>query len=305
MAAALARRNGVAWTWRRLCSALGAEVQPRTLLVCAHANGFCKEMWQPIWDRLSLRQDLGEVIALALDLPGHGSSAKFDTPLNLEVFGSAVLSAMDDFRATKGSEELKFDFVVGLGHSIGSTSLLYAEDLRPAAFSSLCLIEPILIKPRPSPMRTNPLAEATLKRRCTFASRQEAFDNYTGKGAYKHWQPEQLRLFVDSALVANADGRVQLKCDPEQEAEVYVAPTPIIERVSSIMCPVTVLNASPSNGHVPAERALENFRNFGNPRALEILPNCTHFMPMEIPDIVANRVAGHLLDTIHMRVARL
>jgi pimeloyl-ACP methyl ester carboxylesterase len=305
----------VAWQGRRLVGpAAGLATRGATLLVCVHANGFCKELWRPVLDSLERRleqqqrpaadartaaQPLGEVHALAMDLPGHGDSATFAPPLEMAVFGRAVLHALDAYAA---QARVKFSNVVGVGHSIGSTTLLCAELLRPRRFDSLFLVEAILsptLRDDGAGDGDNPISRMTLKRRRTFASREAARANWHGKGSFAGWTEEALDLYVEHGLRADGLGGWTLKCAPEQEAAVFrVDRDAQVNNLDKIPCPVTWLNTLASTGHVPAEAALQTFRRFAHGREIVLLPRLNHFMPFQGPDIVAEHLAGHLRATL-------
>jgi pimeloyl-ACP methyl ester carboxylesterase len=304
----------VAWQGRRLVGTAAARAERgATLLVCVHANGFCKELWRPVLDALEQRlvqqrrpaearpvgDLLGEVHALALDLPGHGESAPFAPPLEMPVFGRAVLHALDSYAAQARTE---FSNVVGVGHSIGSTTLLCAELLRPRSFSSLFLIEAILspkLRDDGTGDGDNPISRMTLKRRRAFASRAAARDNWRGKGSFAGWTEEALELYAEYGLRPDQQGGWTLKCAPEQEAAVFrVDLDAQVNNLDKIACPVTWLNTLAPTGHVPAEAALQTFRRFAHGRELVLLPRLNHFMPFQSPALIADHLAEHLRTTL-------
>jgi hypothetical protein len=64
---------------------------------------------------------------LMLDLTGHGASTKeIPSPFEIEVFGYDVLSVITDYMQKYGRGVSKF-VTLGVGHSIGSTALQFAE----------------------------------------------------------------------------------------------------------------------------------------------------------------------------------
>lgn len=294
-------RGRVSWLGRKLGQgSLGGTSS--TVLVCCHANGFCKEMWQPILERLHLmllENDAAsgrneDVHALAVDLPGHGDSDPFELPFEMGVFGSAVLGALDEYLGQEKTLGTNVR-VVGLGHSIGATSLLTAEMMQPKTFDSIIAIEPILLD-NLDRLESNPLHAFTLKRKARFESKDRAFQNWNGKGAFQLWQPEILRLFTEFGLkpVSNGDG-VELKCHPSQEADIYLCTTPVAQQLDRIESKVTMIT-SLAGSHVPTKRFIECFKKLGNPEKLTIFPNCSHFLPMEIPDKVAREIYGNVFS---------
>jgi len=294
----------VAWIARRLSQESNTINTPSTLLVCVHANGFCKEIWQPIWDLLAESPTLGrQVHALALDLPGHGSSNPMELPATQEQLAVAVLQALDEYK--QEASGTLFSHLVGLGHSVGGTSLLAAERARPGSFHSMALIEPILLRRDTSIVPKGDLGAFTLKRRRTFASRQAAMESFQTKANFKQWRRDMLEMYINHGFKDNADGAISLKCLPEQEASIYRMLIPVTYELPDIKCPVTMLNVSRNSGHVPGEVALENFRLLGAPRALHLLPDCSHFMLMEKPELMCEYFSQHLAADTGFRESKL
>lgn len=306
----LASSSGpTAWTLHRLprANAIGgpsAAASKRVLLVCAHANGFCKECWHPLLEDMQVRADSDEdVDALCLDLAGHGSSAPFALPVEMDVLGKSVSSALAECLASEAAGAQghgpQTTRIVGVGHSIGATALLNAEHAKHT-FERLLLVEPIILPPGPDGVyptergAANPLSLATLKRRTTFGSKQEAFENWTGKGAFKFWKPELLRQFAEHALREDAPGGpVHLKCAPESEADIYNMAISIGGELGEIECPVDIMNGERSV-HMPKEYTASFMPKFKHPGDFVVVPNATHFIPMEQPPVVVQQMIHSL-----------
>ena len=76
-----------------------------------HANGFCKELWWPVVERLS------GIRALAIDQRGHGESAVGPPPFDWWDLGRDALSWVMTLDAPR----------LGVGHSSGGAALAMAE----------------------------------------------------------------------------------------------------------------------------------------------------------------------------------
>ena len=194
--------------------------------------------------------------------------------------------------------ELGLDRPFGVGHSKGAASLLLAEQARPGTFRALWLYEPVVV-PTPfvrEPDSDNPLSAGALRRRATFTSRDEAYDNYASKPPFSSLHPEVLRLYVDHGFTDNADGTVSLKCAPADEAAVYAHGLShhAFAGLSTVRCPTTI-----AVGHDEVPPAV-----FARPIA-EALPDgrlvefdqLGHFGPLEDPDVVAAAIRTSFAGT--------
>lgn len=278
-----------AWFGRQV----GAEnsMKRGTLMVFTHANGFCKELWFPVWDLILEKADTNHTPLdfLCLDLPGHGDSAPFDFPLDLNEFGRSVLRALEEFRAvTKAS----YDQILAVGHSIGGSASIIAQVLQPT-FQRMLLMEPIMQDRDEDGKFVNRaksmIASSTLKRRAVFTSRKAALENWRGKGAYKNWPLSSLEMFVKHALRDEADGTVRLKCDPKSECESYTIPISVLDILGRVGCPVRVLVGSEST-HMPVNLVKKFHPEYRYPSGYEIIPGGDHFVPMVNPDLMADRI---------------
>ena len=121
--------------------------------------------------------------------------------------------------------------IIAVGHSMGATALVMAALIEPELFKALILYEPIIF---PESMRNAqtashqpiPLAEGARRRRTTFASRDEAFANYSSKPPMNVFDEKSLRAYVDFGfndvrIAETYENCVVLKCNPEHEARTY------------------------------------------------------------------------------------
>ncbi|GBG30348.1 Hypothetical Protein FCC1311_065672 [Hondaea fermentalgiana] len=278
-----------AWIARQV-GAKGAK-ERGTLLVFTHANGFCKEMWLPIWDLLieQIDTERAPIDLLSLDLAGHGDSGPITKPLNIEEFGRNVLEAIDTFCART---QASYDRIVGIGHSIGGSSTLKAQLLRPV-FTRVLLMEPIMSLPdeqgRFFRKDESDFVKSTLRRRNRFPDRKSAADNWRGKGAYKGWAPGMLELFVQHAMRETEDGSVELKCEPASEAEAYADNNPILTELHKVSCPAIVIGGSES-WHMPKDKVEAFHKLYRYPGGFEIVPGGDHFLPMVDPEFFTKRI---------------
>jgi pimeloyl-ACP methyl ester carboxylesterase len=138
------------------------------------------------------------------------------------------------------------------------------------------------------------LAAGARKRRATFASKDEAFDNYAGKAPFNILEPAALRAYVDFGFAAQPDGTVRLKCDPENEARTYEMSLhhDAFARLPEVQCPVTVVCGELTDAFpepiitMVAERLPK-----GTP---QVMPGLGHFGPLQDPAAVAASIEAAL-----------
>ncbi|HUF16315.1 MAG TPA: alpha/beta hydrolase [Acidimicrobiia bacterium] len=241
----------------------------------SHATSFCGAVWNPVIDYFD------DVDTVAWDHPGHGSGPPIELPIDWTLFGEYVLDV------TKPGG-------IGVGHSMGAVALAMAQIADPQRFGALILIEPIMF-PGPYERRDDSMSEVARRRRRWFGSRVEAADNFRGRGAFAGWDHAAFDGYIRCGLVG--DDHVVLACDPEVEADIYRASRAhdTWERVGSVEVPVLLMTGEGSDTITP-EFAREQAARF--PRAgVEIVSGAGHFLPMERPGLVADRVR-RLLETV-------
>jgi len=235
----------------------------------SHATSFCGAVWNPI------RTLLTGVETVAWDHPGHGSGPEIDPPIDWRVFGRHVLDVTEP-----GG--------IGVGHSMGAAALAMAQAADPSRFRALILIEPVVFPGPYGREGRESMAETAQRRKHTFGSRQAAADHFRGRGAFASWVDAAFEGYIECGLIG--DDEVRLACRPEVEADIYRAwrDHDTWDKLGSIDVPVLVMAGEASDTITP-EFAREQAAQF--PRAgVEIVPGTSHFLPMERPDIVADRV---------------
>lgn len=254
----------------------GSPDQPDVLFI--HATGFCKEVWRPVVSSLVAHRSATG--SLALDLRGHGDSPRGDPPYQWDLLTDDVIYTLGQGVG-----------LVGVGHSCGGAVVARAAALVPHLFSSIILIEPIILPPPYA--RTNiPLARAAQRRKNRFVSRDAAYERFVS-GPMATWQPEALAAYVDFGFVDDDYG-VAIKCPPEVEADVFREGTnhDTWDLIPSISVPVTVVAGEQSETHTPP--LLDVLRQRFEHATIVTVPDAGHFLPMERPDVVASLVAAEI-----------
>ncbi len=258
---------------------LGGEGPPQLM---AHATGFCGPVLAPLASFLTSRFH-----CWAYDARGHGDT---EAPAGLDWNWSAF--ADDGLAVVDG---LGLERPYGFGHSSGGAALLEAEARRPGTFAGLWCFEPIVWPEITEELRESrkPLISGALKRRDQFASREEAYENFSSKPPLESLDAKALRAYVDCGFRPDKDG-VRLKCPPFVEANIYRQGLRHdgFARLDQVRCPVTLAHGGRS---VAMGRDVVEAQVAALPDArLVTFPGLGHFGPLE--DL--GGVAARILETV-------
>ncbi|CEG37478.1 uncharacterized protein PHALS_05069 [Plasmopara halstedii] len=217
-------------------------MQAATLLF-AHGGGFCKEIWNPIIRRLQELLITQQVTAkfVVFDFPYHGTkrdesivptvdwsnpaSPRVHHPAqNLITWTTAEVQQQVRLLNDKYDYDSKRPALIGIGHSMGAGALWNTEVQCPGTFDGLILFEPVYGEEDPAVVDkvASFLVDATLKRKTSWLSRQEAVQYFDTLKAFKSWDRESLKAYLQGALVEDkASGKTVLACHPHIEASLY------------------------------------------------------------------------------------
>lgn len=274
------RVNGVELAyWER-----GERRDDLPTLLFIHATGFHGR----VFDRLL--ESFPEFHSICLEQRGHGRSE------NVAV--THWRSQGEDVAAFVRA--LKLQHIVGAGHSMGGHAMVDAA-ADTGAFARLVLLDPTIASPEAyetsgSLMAVEGGVHPAARRKNDFASPEEMAERLRPKGAYGLFEQRILDDYCRYGLVPTATGRYELACPPEVEASVYMTSRSnggVLERARSLTIPVTIMRAmEPALG---SQRSDFSFSPTWPglvgvfPNAREIyLPDCTHFIPMQMPDRVVD-----------------
>ena len=188
--------------------------------------------------------------------------------------------------------------LIGIGHSMGGHAMVDAAAATDA-FTRIVLLDPTIASPEAygedAPlMAVEGDVHPAARRKNDFASPEEMIERILPKGAYRLFEPRILDDYCRYGLVEGENGRFHLACPPEVEASVYMTSRTnagVYDSIRRLAIPVTIMRAmAPAED---AERADFSFSptwpglvgEFANAREL-YLPDCTHFIPMQMPDRV-------------------
>ena len=231
---------------------------------------------------------------ISVDLRGHGRSK--NTPIETwRVFG-------EDLTGLIG--ELGFEAAIGVGHSMGAHALVEAA-ASSNAFQRLVLVDPVIASPGDYSEGGWSIERfggqhPTARRKNRFASCESMFERFKDRHPYSIFEPAALQNYCDFGLVPAQDGDgLILACPPEIESQIYMTSRSnprVYDSVRALEIPVMILRARERG----AEQDPMDFSSsptwpglvheFKDAREV-YLPDHTHFLPMEVPALVARYVA--------------
>ena len=272
----------------------GAEGPPD--LVLLHATGFNAVTYRPILEALGT-----QFRVVAIDQRGHGRSELAAPPERLRSWSNYV----DDF-LTLG-KHLWGDAPppVLAGHSMGGAVALMATARRPTMADRLVLLDPVMpsnrlallaIRLLPQRVRINriPIAQGAARRRARFPSRADAIASYRGRGAFATWDPAFLEAYAEDGFRETDGGDVTLSCAPLWEAATFAGlRVNVADALGRLKRPALILCAARGSAtRVSHERMLAL-----NPDLrIETVPGTSHFLPMEVPNLVCDRLTRALKE---------
>lgn len=256
-----------------------------TPLLFVHGTGFCGQVFAP------LAVQLGRAFRCwAVDMRGHGLSPLPDgASLDWDVLAQDVLAVVDRFDELRGC--------MAVGHSAGGAAVLLAEARRPGTFGALWTYEPIMWPdPDGGRERADWLAEGAGRRRDRFASRDEAYANFSSKRPLNVLAPAVLRAYVEHGFADAGDGsgEVVLRCHPAVEAAIYRGGVARgrFEQLAKVECPVVVACGGRSDAIGPAvARPIAEALPAGR---LSVFEGLAHFGPLEDPARAARAILADL-----------
>ncbi|KAK3817787.1 MAG: Alpha/beta hydrolase family-domain-containing protein [Benniella sp.] len=270
-------------------------------MIFTHANGFHKEIWEPVISRLNPRWSSGDMYAI--DCRNQGDSAVLNKDILPDTFdwywyATDILRVVDTFGLKKP---------IGVGHSFGASAFILAELLRPGTFSAIVAVDPTMF-PRSmymnAPLEDHPMGQITLKRRDTWKDRVEAKAKMLKSSFFQAWHPEALDLYTEHGLldVVNDDGstRVVLKCPKFQEAITFACVGSglhdAFERLNELTIPVHIIAGEDSDINQPelVQMKLEQCQH----GSADVIKNTGHLVSLENPQETANSMSA-FLDRIY------
>lgn len=269
------------------------EQGPSLLMV--HATGFHCRVWDQVIARLPGHH------AVALDQRSHGQSTQ--GPITSWAHFGEDLAGFVQGRDLNN--------LVGVGHSMGAHALVQAAAREPQRFRALLLVDPVIASPAayhlPHPAMGSGLHPAA-KRRSHFASAEEMIERFASRRPYDLFDAIALKDYCTHGLRPAAEGQgMELACTPLTEASVYMtgrSNASVYASVRALQIPVWVVRARQRTPQAdPFDYSYsptwpELAGEFRQGRDI-LIPDRSHFLPMEDPAQVA-RLVSDLLEAIRV-----
>ena len=211
-------------------------------IIGAHANGFPKELYEPLWDDLSRtlrKQGLAIRGIWIADVAQQGMSGvlnedKLGNDPSWNDHSRDLLHMINLFRKEMSRP------LVGIGHSMGGTHLVNLAYLHPRLLTCLVLIDPV-IQSASAAASIVSHPQASTFRRDDWPSRAEAASSVKKSKFYQSWDPRVLDLWIKYGLRSlptaiypkehdgpdrseNHDGPVTLTTTKHQEVFTFLRP---------------------------------------------------------------------------------
>jgi pimeloyl-ACP methyl ester carboxylesterase len=269
-----------------------ANSEPTILLV--HATGFHARCWDQVIVHLEDRH------VIAVDQRGHGRSSK-DGPVPWQQYGEDLVAFI---------EALDLSNIVLAGHSMGGYCATVALAQIQDRVSAALLVDPVIFSPdaylgdanKHDAFLNESNEHPVARRRNHFVDAAAMYDNFEGRGSYASWTHEALHDYCQWGLLPDEEnGGFKLACPPVIEASIYMGSqhSPLGLALDNIEVPVTILRAqqraedSTELDFTKSPTWPELANQFGAGRDV-YLPELTHFMPMQQPELVADYILGKL-----------
>ncbi|GJJ74878.1 hypothetical protein EMPS_07236 [Entomortierella parvispora] len=266
-------------------------------LLFTHANGFHKEIWEPVMARLTPPWGTGDMYAF--DCRNQGDSAVLNKDVLENTFdwysyARDILQCVDTFGLKKP---------IGVGHSFGASAFILAELIRPGTFSAIVAVDPTMFPAAIKmsvPVDDHPMAQITLRRRDTWKDREEAKAQLLKKPFFQAWHKEAMDIYIEHGLVdaVGKDGspQVTLKCPKFQEAITFAMVgtglADAFENLDKVKIPIHLIVGGTSDINpselVDAKMALIQ------KGSLDVVEGAGHLVSLEQPEKTANLISTFL-----------
>jgi pimeloyl-ACP methyl ester carboxylesterase len=263
-----------------------------------HATGFNAQTYTILLDKLNKKFN-SEINIYALDQRGHGLSKAEAVPENLTSWAPFLEDGLEFVDSLSGQ-------IICSGHSMGAVIAAKVASKRKIKKIKLFMIEPVLFGPEQAkiwrasqekPGNKPNIADGAAKRRRNFDSIDEALKSYEGRGAFKTWGSEWIKDYLIGGTQQSSNKGIELSCTPEWESMTFKSSSmdtwSFLEEIEVLT--FTIAAALEKNsGSTFSEEARDSLLKLGSSWRLEEIDGASHFLPMEFPDLVVDRIDQYL-----------
>ncbi len=263
----------------------------RPVLHWAHANGFNGHTYAPLLTPLAAQFDI-----YAWDARGHGRTNWTAEPEKMsgwDIYARDLIALLEHLHERHGQK-----IWLG-GHSMGGCTSIIAAAERPDLIAGLILADPVITPKMTLPARLamrfsrrgpSLLAEMAKKRRADWPDKATVKKAYTGRGAFTTWKDGYLDAYLEGGLLPQEEG-VRLACAPHWEAANFKGPQVDCPKyIKRLRVPFTLLTAT----HGSTTFFRRPFEKLSVDKKIEIVPETTHFLPMEVDDYVREEIIARI-----------
>ncbi|KAL1949713.1 hypothetical protein VTO73DRAFT_8594 [Trametes versicolor] len=285
-------------------------------LVCFHGSGSHKEVWEPVLARIfaaaatNTRLRIRE--AWTFDMQSHGASARLNSHVldGLEA-GLPVDEYTVAFKHFVATGAFHGHRLVGIGHSLGVTAVILSavtDEMPAVRYEHVIVIEPALAsyecyQENPDDIMKD-TARATLKRRDTWKSRDDARAYLAARLPWAMWDPRARELYVRHGIKDVAGG-VALCCSKVHEGAAYIYYDQCFRAVdglrSGIDPAVPVHWILGTREDFLPQLAHDSVMCVRKIASLQRVPDAGHFVVQENPDGLANAIVQILTGDVAHR----
>lgn len=189
--------------------------------------------------------------------------------------------------------------VVGMGHSIGAVTTMFAAIKRPDLFSALVLIDPVFVAPpiwymsRLAKLMNKPIPmEAVARRRPNqWNDREEAVAFHQGKRAFSRFTSTSMEAYGHFGIKETDKGFGLTFCR-DWEAHIYSSVPYVWRQLPKLNLPTLGLRGVHSD--VITEKTWRRWQKIRPNDTLVSLKECGHLLPHERPEECASHIKEFL-----------
>ena len=172
-----------------------------------------------------------------------------------------------------------------------------ADALQPGAIGRAVLVETRITRRTQGPIGQDRV-DRTRQKQSVWESRDALFQAYRSRPAFQSWEEEIFRNFIDGCARVLDDGRVQLKCSPEVEADYYESrdSLDLIRYMEGLQGEYLLLLGDYPGGQTADSEGVRRFLSLARGAQVKALGKGTHFLPMEYPELVVNEARRFFLQ---------